>query len=918
MTDQDWDLLYDVHVHGAFKVTKAAWEIFQKQKYGRIVMTASAAGLYGNYGQTNYGSAKMALVGFGQTLAREGAKKNIFCNIFAPVAGSRITETVLPPELIEKLKPEYVAPFIGFLCHESCPENGSIYEIGAGFAAKVRWERAPGALLKVDDATFTPSAIAACMQKATSFNNPQYPQSMADVDWLGLLKKSKTLPPNKETAAPLRFDGRVILVTGAGGGLGRGYALLFGKFGAKVVVNDLGRGAEGRMLADLVVDQIKAAGGEATANYDSVESGEKIISEIIKKYGRIDVIVNNAGILRDKSFSKMTEQEWNLVLAVHVRGSYKVTKAAWPHMLKQKYGRVINTASAVGLYGNFGQANYSAAKAALIGFSTSLAAEGVKSNVLVNVIAPNAGTAMTATILPQEVVDMLKPEYVAPLVGYLGQESNQITGGIFEVGSGWFAKVRWQQSGGYRLDTKGQVSIEDVASNWRRFNDFSGKVGYPKSAQESFSSIVALLQNDPSSETKAESSFNYTKRDIMLYNLGVGCTEKELKYVYEGASDFAAIPTFGVIPAFVIMMNTKMDDYVNGYNPTMLLHGEHYLELKEMIPIEGKVKSERKILQVLPKGKGCVVVIQIKTYTESGKLLTINEGTIFLRGANPKKTLDLQSERCPLALESPLIPDRKADSILTQKIPDNQAAIYRLSGDYNPLHVDSSFAQMGGFPKPILHGLCSYGHAAQHVLKAFANDDPKMFKAIKARFTKHVFPGETVQTEMWKISPTKIAFQLRVLERNEIAIGNAFVELYDISTMKKTDPKQGSTAAKSKAAVLFTKWEMLYATLPAAMKEDQVKKVNGIFQFEIKGPDGVKTYFIDLKSPPGKIGTGPINRPDITIIVKDEDFAELAEGKISGQQAFMKGKVQVRGNMMLAMKLDRVLATLSSNVKSKQ
>jgi acyl dehydratase/putative sterol carrier protein len=578
-------------------------------------------------------------------------------------------------------------------------------------------------------------------------------------------------------------------------------------------------------------------------------------------------------------------------------------------MMKQNYGRIINTASAVGLYGNFGQANYSTAKAGILGLSTSLAQEGKKNNVLVNVIAPNAGTAMTATILPQEIVDMLKPDYVAPLVGFLGHESNQHCGSVFEVGSGWFSQVHWQRSGGYRLDTSRPVSVEDVASNWTKFNSFDGKVDYPNNAQESFSSIIAMLSSRRKSASGGGNSFEFTKRDVMLYNLGVGCTEKELKYVYEGSPEFAAIPTFGVIPAFVIMMDAKMEEYASGYNPAMLLHGEHYLEVIKPLPVQGKLRSERNVLQVLPKGKGCIVVLQLKTFDEQGDLLTINEGTIFLRNATPKKTVNNVGERQKLSLETPTIPDRQPDKVVKQKIPNNQAAIYRLSGDYNPLHVDDAFAKMGGFSKPILHGLCSYGHAAQHVLKAFAGDNPALFKAIKARFTKHVFPGETIQTEMWKISPNRIAFQVRVLERDDIVIGNAFVELHSNAHQ--------SAATGSKAAALFSQYEKIYSSLPPAMKEDQVKKVNGLFQFDVKEGNETVSYFIDLKNSPGKIGMGKAVRPDITIIVKDDDFAELAAGKITGQQAFMKGKVQVRGDMMLAMKLDRVLKALSANTKSK-
>ena len=210
----------------------------------------------------------------------------------------------------------------------------------------------------------------------------------------------------------LRFDGQVVVVTGAGGGLGKAYATFFGSRGASVVVNDLGGSFKGegnstrvsfktssttassfnhtntRKAADVVVEEIKAAGGKAVANYDSVESGEKIIETAIQNFGRIDVLLNNAGILRDVSFKNMKDQDWDLIMKVHVKGSYKCARAAWPHFRKQKYGRVINTASSAGLFGNFGQANYSAAKLSMVGFTETLAKEGAKYNIHANVIAP--------------------------------------------------------------------------------------------------------------------------------------------------------------------------------------------------------------------------------------------------------------------------------------------------------------------------------------------------------------------------------------------------------------------------------------------------------------------------------------------------------------------------------------------------
>ncbi|MCS5572739.1 MAG: SDR family oxidoreductase, partial [Pseudomonadales bacterium] len=255
----------------------------------------------------------------------------------------------------------------------------------------------------------------------------------------------------------IRFEERVVIVTGAGNGLGLSHALDFGRRGAKVVVNDLGGSGSGegsdQRVADVVVEQIKSAGGEAVANYDSVTDGDKIVQTAMDAFGRVDVIVNNAGILRDRSFQKMTDEDWDIIFDVHVRGAYKVTHAAWPMMRDQNYGRVIFTTSAAGIYGNFGQTNYSAAKLAQLGMAQTLATEGRSKNINVNTIAPIAGSRLTETVMSKEIVDLLKPEYVTPLVVKLCDENSTVTNGLFEVGAGFVAEVRWERTQGVYLDT---------------------------------------------------------------------------------------------------------------------------------------------------------------------------------------------------------------------------------------------------------------------------------------------------------------------------------------------------------------------------------------------------------------------------------------------------------------------------------
>lgn len=298
----------------------------------------------------------------------------------------------------------------------------------------------------------------------------------------------------------IRFDDRVVVITGAGAGLGRSHALDFARRGAKVVVNDLGGGGRGEgngsEAADRVVAEIQAAGGEAVASYDSVENGDAIIRTAIGIYDRVDVVVNNAGILRDASFAKMTDEDWDLIYRVHALGAYRVTRAAWPIMLQQGYGRIVNTASAAGIYGNFGQANYAFVKRGLIGFTNTLAIEGARKGIRVNVVAPVAGSRLTETVLPKDVLEALKPEFVTPLVVRLCAESSTETGSLFEVGAGWVAKLRWERSQGVCFDPKAELTAEAIDAAWDRIGDFTG-AQHPTTIQDTFGPVFGNLGITP-------------------------------------------------------------------------------------------------------------------------------------------------------------------------------------------------------------------------------------------------------------------------------------------------------------------------------------------------------------------------------------------------------------------------------------
>ena len=271
---------------------------------------------------------------------------------------------------------------------------------------------------------------------------------------------------------------RVIVVTGAGGGLGREYALTLAREGASVVVNDLGGARDGTgagsAMADQVVTEIKEAGGRAVANYDSVadsDGAQNIIKTALDEFGKVDGVVSNAGILRDGTFHKMTFENWDAVLKVHLYGGYNVIRAAWPHFREQSFGRVVVATSISGLFGNFGQANYGAAKLGLVGLINTLAQEGAKYNIKANALAPIAATRMTEDILPPEVLQNLTPEFVAPVVAYLSTEEVPDTGSIFIVGGGKVQRAALFQNEGVTFSSP--PSVDDVAAHWSEIDDLS-------------------------------------------------------------------------------------------------------------------------------------------------------------------------------------------------------------------------------------------------------------------------------------------------------------------------------------------------------------------------------------------------------------------------------------------------------------
>lgn len=294
----------------------------------------------------------------------------------------------------------------------------------------------------------------------------------------------------------LSFKNKVVIVTGAGRGLGLEYCRVFAQRGAKVVVNDLDTTRDGNQtiqnsssykpLAVQVAESLeKEFGIEAIGNTDSVLDADRIVDATVKRFGTVHILINNAGILRDKSFANMTQEDWDRVYQVHMLAAFRMTKAVWPHMKQQSYGRIVFASSPAGIYGSFGQANYSAMKSGLIGLTKTLAIEGRKNNIFVNAIAPLAATRMSDGVIPG--IEIMDASKIAPLVVFLSHDSMQQTGQLFECAGGWIGTLRWEKSEGVRIP---ENTPEAVSKEWKKILDFSKNTSHPSNGTESIMEIV--------------------------------------------------------------------------------------------------------------------------------------------------------------------------------------------------------------------------------------------------------------------------------------------------------------------------------------------------------------------------------------------------------------------------------------------
>lgn len=597
----------------------------------------------------------------------------------------------------------------------------------------------------------------------------------------------------------LRFDGQVAVVTGAGGGLGREYALLLASRGAAVVVNDLGSSREGEgaasSAADQVVTLIKEAGGCAVANYDSVENGDRIIESAIANFGRIDILINNAGFLRDKSFAKMTIDDWDMIHRVHLRAVFVTTQAAWHHFRRQKYGRIVLTSSAAGVFGNFGQANYSAAKCALVGLGRTLCLEGERYNIKTNVLVPAAASRLTADLVPDHLLQLLQPRLVAPVVLLLSHSCCPVSGAVLEAAGGTAALYRIQRGASVAAP-----SPERLLTDWPMLQaGFEGSsASTPNSAAEQMMILAQQLETLSAGERKQselvssdeaggvllpETRYQYGPELAILYALGVGVSVGErhgLRYLYEEHGHFSPHPMFACLLMNALPVHALTELPNVQIDLSQLLHGEHHLEVNGSLPPSADLRVKSSVLDVVDKGSGkaAIIIIKVEAFDDTKDKtvpLVVQQASLFVRGAGgfggPKTSVHLR----PLAATS----DKAPDLVLSFTTTVDQAALYRLTGDKNPLHIDPEFAvTAAGQSAPILHGLCVLGACVHRVVREGAG--AQRVRRVGGRFSRPALPGDRMVIDVWtgRTEEHVLEFRTRSASSDHVVISGGYVEFW--------------------------------------------------------------------------------------------------------------------------------------------
>ena len=595
----------------------------------------------------------MCLYGFGKSLAVEGMKKNVFCNMIAPVAGTRITETVLPKEVLEKIKPEYIGPFVATLCHESCSINGRTFEVGGGYFSCVKPQIAEGNFVD------SPFDIEKYLSELEMSKNNRL-----------ATQKPYSVEANKNN----RLKDKVIVITRAGKGFGEKCSIDLSRLGASVILVDPSKNTNGDFLVDILSRNINKSGGKSFPVPLGLSDSEKILEKIGTNYKTIDLLINCEGPKSNEPFDRMKDDEWESVFNANLNETFLMIKSISSFFVTQKFGKIINLLSLVSLTGNFGQTNYSASTAGIWGLSKTLFLEFKKKNIDIGILAPFEYNGKDKGISNK--FDVGVKQNLSDFIISVCGDKVKLEGESYAVGSDSVSIIKMARSELFNFqgcDSKG--IIQRIIASLKM-----EKSSHPKDAQTSFLSFIqAVNDHDQKSVLETSSSKKVSVDDIIKYHISIGFTHKDLDYVYENSGNFKILLTFSTIFVYDFLPNFNFGKILNSFEWVNLLHlGQNCHWIRKIDP-DSVINSKALISACKKASNGSLVSLQINSSNDKGELVYTNDILLYIKNSTPKKEFG--------EISRPTIHFKSTEESCDINIPENSAVLFRLSGDKNPLHM---------------------------------------------------------------------------------------------------------------------------------------------------------------------------------------------------------------------------------------
>jgi multifunctional beta-oxidation protein len=589
----------------------------------------------------------MCLYGLGKALAKEGLKTNVFCNMIAPVAGTRITETVLPQEILSKIKPEFISPFVALLCHETSSINGSTFEVGGGFFSCVRPQIANGPFFD----SFDDLKNYFAHSKSIEGN-----------------KNLQERIPNEENL-DINLKDKVAVITGASNRIGEKFSKLLAQLGTTVILIDSAKNSKGESLVDIISKEINKKGGKSHYISLGVLETDKILEKIKKSFKKIDILINNTNFDFEKPFGAISDSEWEQAFNVNLNETYLITKLFFNFFSTQKYGKIINISSPASLIGNIDHTSYSSSKAGIWGLTKTLYLEFKKFNIDIGIVSPLFDFGANERNIVSEQI-FLK------FLTSVCREKIKMNGEFFIVGDKKVESIKMARSKLFRFQENEPSQIAKKIDSFSKMENIS----YPKDAQTSFLSFVqAVGDHNKNSGIEASMAKKIQIDDIIRYHLSVGFTHNDLEYIYENSSNFKILLTFSTTFIYDFLPKLDFNAILDSFKWVNLLHLGQSCQLIKKIEPGSVIKTNASISACKKSSTGSIVSLKIASMNEKEEVVFTNEVLLYIKMSKPKKEFG--------DINRPNLSFNSFDEICDLNISENSAALFRLSGDKNPLHM---------------------------------------------------------------------------------------------------------------------------------------------------------------------------------------------------------------------------------------